>query len=296
MRTTNLTAGGVAERAAARPVVLALACFLLGLAVSAVLFSHLSRRQPSAGAPPSPLSDTTKAILQRLDSPLEIRFYSLLDTSSVPEATIAFAGRVEQLLAAYQQEAAGKLNLLHNQSRSNSVQNTALADGLKPFNLDKGDGCYLGLAVVLDGRKEVLPQLSPEWESAFQSDLSRAIARVLDAAPAAPNPVRNDPALVDEVKKTIPDVTAVTLEEGTKLLRQASLSEFHATGREAAAKVKEAQERFLQAQKDRSEAAQQAALQQLKAAQAEQEEKLSAIAQRSELQIEAFKELKAAAR
>ena len=63
-------------------------------------------------------------------------------------------------------------------SETNANPNAALADGIKGFNLEKGEGCYLGIALSSKGKKEVLPQLSPEWEPALESDVSRAILRL----------------------------------------------------------------------------------------------------------------------
>src|SRR5262247_1618718 len=56
----------------------------------------------AAGATPT-LTESTKAVLRRLDSPLEIRFYSILDPATIPNGVTAFSARVNQLLAAYQQ-------------------------------------------------------------------------------------------------------------------------------------------------------------------------------------------------
>ena len=83
------------------------------------------------------------------------------------------------------------------------------------FNLDKGEACYLGVALSLDGRKETLPHLSPEWEQALEPDLTRAIIRLLEArrpatiaAAAAVSQVNT--AAVQEVKALIPDLAAVS--------------------------------------------------------------------------------------
>ena len=133
------------------------------------------------------MSDATLTVLQKLDSVLEIRFYSVLDPASVPDSVMAFAGRVNQLLSAYQQAAGGKIKLTRFDSQSNLNHNAARADGVQAFNLDKGEPCYLGVALVFNGRKETLPHLSPEWEQALEPDLTRAIIRLMEP-PVPPLP------------------------------------------------------------------------------------------------------------
>ena len=48
----------------------------------------------------------------------------------------------------------------------------------RPFNIDKGEPCYLGVALAFKGHKESLSRLSPDWEQAVEPDITRAIARL----------------------------------------------------------------------------------------------------------------------
>jgi hypothetical protein len=241
------------------------------------------------------LSEGTLAVLRRLDSPVELKFYSLLDPSSTSGALRAFAGRVEQLLSLYQQEAHGQIKLTRYTSMADASQ-AAASDGLKPFNLDKGDACYLGVAVVRAAQKEVLAQLSPDWESALQSDLSRAIARLIDASttgkPAAIAP-RISAATVDEVKRALPDFDSISFEDGARKLRETAVNDMKAALADTDAKLKEADQRLTQAQNSGSDAQKQAAIKELQQIQAAQTEKIKQIAARSAAQIEALRQLKA---
>jgi hypothetical protein len=232
--------------------------------------------------------------LQHLDSPVEIRFYSMLDASSVPESVQAFAGRVDQLLAQYEQAAGGRVRVVRCNTFSNSSANAAEADGIKAFNIDKGNACFLGIAVVCGGHKESLPQLAPEWEQALEPDVTRAIARAIEARPGAQPPARADTAALDAVRKAIPNLDAVSLEEGTKILRAASLVQFQQAAKEMEARVKDAGQRLIEAQGSQSEAAQQAAAEELRKIQAEGTRKLQRIAQDSHVQIAALQQLKKA--
>jgi hypothetical protein len=243
------------------------------------------------------LSDGTLAVLKRIDSPVEIRFYSLLDPASTSESLRAFTGRVEQLLSLYQQAANGQLKVTRYTLLADSSQ-AAAADGLNPFNLDNGEACYLGVAVVQAGHKESLSRLSPDWEPALESDLSRALTRVIDAsAPARPaTGARVDAATLDEVKRTFPNLESVSVEEGTQKLRDAAVNDMKAALAELDAQVKDAEQRLTQAQTGTSDAEKQAAIKNLQQIQAAQTEKLKQIAARSAAQIEALKQLKSGGR
>jgi hypothetical protein len=263
-----------------------LVLFVAGAALGAVWFS----RHAALVAPPAELqlSDATKSVLRHLDSPVEIRFYSLLDASSVPDSVQAFAARADQLLAQYEQVAGDRVRVVRYNMLSQSNANSAAADGIKAFNIDKGDACFLGIAVVCDGQKESLSYLAPEWEQALEPDLTRAIVRADEARPAVQSVVRADIATLDALRRTIPNVDAVSLEEGTTALRNAGVIQFMQAAREIEAQVKEAREQFLQAQGDPSGAA----VEKLRKIQGEGVDKLKQIAISSHQQIAALQQLK----
>jgi hypothetical protein len=241
------------------------------------------------------LSESTRAVLKNLDSPVEIRFYSLLDQASVPAATFAFADRINRLLAEFQRVAGGKISVTRHDSLSDA--DAASADDIKPFNLDKGNACFLGLTVVCGGRKESLPQFQPEWEPALEFDLARAIFHVT-ATPAtsvvkASAPV--SPEVTNEIVRLIPDLKGTSLDDGTRILREAALQEFIAAGTEMENKLKVAQQRLSDAQNGQSEAEQQAAMKHLQDVQLEQGQKYKQIAARLQTQLAVFEQMKAAA-
>ena len=292
------------EQGGAQGIVLVLASLLVAAAVSAVLVYRATHHSPAAaaepaGTQPATLSDATLTVLQKLDSVLEIRFYSVLDPASVTDSVMAFASRVDQLLSAYQQAAGGKINLTRIDSRSKLKPNSARADGVQAFNLDKGEACYLGVALAFKGRKETLPYISPEWEQAVEPHLTRAIIRLIEAphpaATAALVPLEINTNAVKEVKALIPNLGTASLEEGTRILRDAALKEFSAAAREMETQVKEAEQRLTQAQNGGSDADQEAARKHLRQVQTEQTEKLQQIAARSQAQIDTLQQLKAAA-
>jgi hypothetical protein len=271
--------------------------FAAGIAAGAWWFSRADAPAPAApeSSGPPALSEASKAVLRRLGSPVEIRFYSLLDPAGVGDSGREFSGRVDRLLSQYEQEAGGKIRVLRVNSISSAAANAALADGIKPFNLDKGDACYLGIAVVRGGHTAALASLAPEWEPALESDLSRAIADIDASDPPAPLAARADAATLEAVRRAVPNVDSVSVAEGSRLLRVAALAQFQKSAQEMQARVKQAEDHLLLAQNSQSEAEQEAALKDLQQARKEQSQRLTDIALEKKAQVEALQQLKGAA-
>jgi hypothetical protein len=291
------------EEARALGITLVVVFLLLGITVSGLWLYRAAHSGPATvsgeptGSQPLAFSDSTKAVLARLDSPLEVRFYALLDPATVPDSVTAFAGRVGQLLTAYQQEAAGKIKITSFNSPTKGALNAATADGITVFNLDKGEACYLGVTLVLNGRKDTLSHLSPEWEQALEPDLTRAIIRLMDVPRSVTIPTtvsQINTAAIQEVRALIPNLAAVSVESGKQILRDAALKDFTAAAKEMQAQVKEAEQRLTQAQQGGTDVEQQAAMKHLQQVQAEQTDKLKAIAAKSKVQVDTFEQLKAA--
>jgi len=288
-------------QASARTSLLLLLVCLVVIGGGIYWFFSASSHSPAdvSGLSHSPLSAATLNALGRLESPLEIRFYSILDPATVPASVTEFAGRVGRLLSAYQQEAGGKIKLTGVTSAFDPKAKAAPADGIAMFNLDKGEPCFLGVALVLGGRKESLPRLSPEWEQALEPDLTRAIIRLEDTARPGPAPTavsQINTTAVQEVRALIPDIAGVSLQAGKQILQDAAYKEFAAAAKEMQAQAKDAEQRLADARKNGTDAARQSALRHLQELQAQQAEKLKEIAARSRAQIETFEQLKATAR
>jgi hypothetical protein len=276
-----------------RGLVPGLALFAAGIALGAWWFSRAASGVPAAPVNAG-LSGATKEVLQRLGSPVEIRFYSLLDPGTVDNSGREFSGRVDQLLSRYEQAAGGKIKVVRVNSFSTASANAAMADGIRSFNIDKGDACYLGIAVVRGGQKESLASLAPEWEPALEFDLSRVIAGIgvnpSDTQPAPPV----DGAALDAVRQAIPKLDSVSVEEGSRTLRGAALARLAQASQDIQARVKQAEDHYLQAQNSPSEADKDAALKELQQVQREQSLKLTEIALEARAQQGALQQLKAA--
>ena len=244
------------------------------------------------------MSDSSRAVLSRLQSPLEIRFYSLLSEADHLVALKAFSGRVDELLSAYEREAAGNIKVVRNVSRSDADLDAASADGIKVFNLNKGEPCYLGLSVVEGDHKESLARITPEWEQALEADLTRAIMRVSGAQSLAALVEAASQAQLsafENVKRAIPNLETIPVDEGRQLLRDASFKEMKAAAIEMQTRIQEAEQRLVEAQKSKSEAGLALAMKEVQQAHAAQAEKLKEIAARLEAQVTALERLKGVA-
>lgn len=128
------------------------------------------------------LSNGTKAILKKLDTPVKIRFYCTQAENPTPYSVYlkSYAKRVEDLLEEYQQAAHGKLVIQKYDPQPDSdAEDSARLDGIEAQNLPDGQRFYLGLAVSQLDAKEAIPFLSPDRERQLEYDISRAISRVI---------------------------------------------------------------------------------------------------------------------
>jgi hypothetical protein len=272
--------------------------FALGLAGGAYFFnrSASSHSQPTTErTADEKLSAGTLAVLKELNSPVTIRFYALLDPATISPVTKDFATRVSYLLSAYQREAGNMIKVTRFTSIKDVPSNKAVADGIRAFNLDKGEACFLGIALEHKDQKESFAQLSPDWETALEADLTRAIIRVTASKPPGRGVVveqKVNPALIEEIKRALPDVTTLSLAEGTRILREKTMIELEKTNLEMETQLKAAEDRFAQAQSSNSESAQQAAGKELQRIRTMHSEKIRKLAMHLQDQISTLEQMK----
>ena len=130
------------------------------------------------------LSSGTKKILDKLDTPVEIRFYYSRDNSSMPVPLRTYAQEIEDLLSEYQQASHGKIQVVKLDPKPDSdAEDSARLDGIQgqttATNLTS-DKIYLGLAVSCLDAKTQIPFLSPERETLLEYDISRAVSSVVN--------------------------------------------------------------------------------------------------------------------
>lgn len=273
------------------PLLLALIAFVLGIVLAGAWF-----HRHHAGSSTAELSDVTKDMLGRLEVPVTVRYYSLLPAGSADESLQAFAGRVTQLLDAMQKAGNGKVAVIHLENPAGTNSTAASTDGIQAFNLDKGEPCFLGLAITSGKSRETFARLQPDWEPALQYDLVRAISRVAAGNTTKPVPAaKPSPEIIDSVKKLIPDVNAVTAQQADQILHDEFMKQCSAIGAETATKIQAAQQRVVKAEAGGLQSDIEAARKNLLQVQLAQGDKLKALAAQLQSQLTVFQQMKAGA-
>jgi ABC-type uncharacterized transport system involved in gliding motility auxiliary subunit len=160
-------------------VVGVIAVFVILIAVYVV--SHVSATRIDVTAERlNTLSDGTRAILKKLDTPVTIRLYASQGKEVDPQLS-AFAQRVADLLNEYRKVGGKNLDIKKlNPEPDTDAEDAANLAGIEgqPI-LANGDKFYLGISVsMLDG-KVALPFLHPNRERLLEYDITRAIANVM---------------------------------------------------------------------------------------------------------------------
>jgi ABC-type uncharacterized transport system involved in gliding motility auxiliary subunit len=124
------------------------------------------------------LSEGTRAILTKLESPVKIRFY-YTQGEATPVALKTYAQRVEDLLNEFRSVSRDKVIVeKYNPQPDSDAEESATLDGIEGQMLNTGEKFYLGLAVSQLDDKVAIPVLTPERERLLEYDLTRAVARV----------------------------------------------------------------------------------------------------------------------
>ena len=128
------------------------------------------------------LSPGTKAILQKLDTPVEVRFYFSQSESRVPSDIRTYASQVEDLLEEFREVSNGKVQIRRIDPKPDTdAEESAQADGIEPQPTGplSPENYYFGLVVSLDPQKAALPFLQPSRERLLEYDLARALGSVV---------------------------------------------------------------------------------------------------------------------
>jgi ABC-type uncharacterized transport system involved in gliding motility auxiliary subunit len=125
------------------------------------------------------LSQGSQRIVQKLDTPVEVRFYYSKDNASTPVYLRTYAQEVEDLLSEFQQASRGKIKIVKLDPKPDSdAEDSARLDGVEGQTVNLADKVYLGLAVSCLDAKTAIPFLSPGRESLLEYDIARAISSV----------------------------------------------------------------------------------------------------------------------
>ncbi len=131
------------------------------------------------------LSPGTRAILAKLDTPVQVRFYCTRGENEMPVQLKTYAQRVEDLLGEFRQASKGQIEIQKLDPQPDSdAEDSAKLDGIEGQMLAPGTNIYLGLSVSMLDQKETISFLAPNRERLLEYDLARAISRV--TTPAKP--------------------------------------------------------------------------------------------------------------
>ena len=128
------------------------------------------------------LSQGTRNILAKLDTPVQVRFYCTQGENKMPVALKTYAQRVEDMLGEYRQASKGQIEIQKlDPTPDSDAEDSAKLDGVEgqPIADGEGDAIYLGVSVSMLDQKEAIAFLDPNRERLLEYDLSRAISRVM---------------------------------------------------------------------------------------------------------------------
>jgi ABC-type uncharacterized transport system involved in gliding motility auxiliary subunit len=171
---------------------LGVVAMFLALVAVAVIANYAKLRLDLTADRLYTLSDGTRKILGKIDTPVTIHFYRTRGSTEVPVMLKNYGDRVEDLLAEYQQASGGRIEVKKFDPQPDSdAEDSARLDGVEGQVLGAGgligmgDKVYLGLSVNCLDEKAALPFLDPQRERLLEYDLTRAIAGVVN--PQKPN-------------------------------------------------------------------------------------------------------------
>lgn len=127
------------------------------------------------------LSPGTRAILAKLDTPVQVRFYVTRGENKMPVVLKNYAQTVQDLLDEFRQASKGKIEIQKLDPEPDSdAEDSAKLDGVEGRMVDMGSpAIYLGFSVTMLDSKEVEPFLDPREERQLEYKIARAISRVM---------------------------------------------------------------------------------------------------------------------
>jgi len=143
-----------------------------------ILFSFVSLRWDTTEEGLFSLSEGTKRILEKIEDPVEIHFYSSSSRKVTPPELRLFARKVRQFLQEYENWSKGKVKVMVYDPRPDSDQEEwAQKYGLKPIRV-RGEAIYCGLAFTCLDQQDKISFLDPGREQLLEYDITRIIKRI----------------------------------------------------------------------------------------------------------------------
>jgi len=128
------------------------------------------------------LSDGTRAILGRLnpDKPVTIRYYVTTEDRVMPPILKTYARTIQDLLLEFQKASDGRIVIEKlNPNPNTEDEDKAREDDVQGMQVNsEGDNIYLGLVIQSAEKKEIIPFMNPNEETALEYNIARSIAKV----------------------------------------------------------------------------------------------------------------------
>ncbi len=126
------------------------------------------------------LSPGTKAILSKVDAPIQVRFYASQGSERMPAEIKSYVQTIDDILGEFKAQSGGKIEVRKLDPEPDSeAEELARVDGVEPQMLRNGEQLYLGLIVEYAPQKSTIPFLSPQREKLLEYDLARAVSEVV---------------------------------------------------------------------------------------------------------------------
>lgn len=122
------------------------------------------------------LSDSTKNMLEKLEEPVSIDFYSSKSIADLPAWFKNFSDRVEQMLEQYEKASGGLIKLKVIDPKPDSPEEErAIAAGLNGTEIPNGDRVFLGMVVAQGETETIQPFFNWNRETFLEYDISKTI-------------------------------------------------------------------------------------------------------------------------
>lgn len=126
------------------------------------------------------LSPGTLAVIDRLNEPVEWRFYHSRAEAAQYPAVRSYATRVRELLRAYEKQSGGRIRLIEiDPAPFSQAEDEALAAGLAPLPTDTGEQIFFGLVARNSVDDQAVIDLFDQADEArLEYDLTRLISDI----------------------------------------------------------------------------------------------------------------------
>ncbi len=157
----------------------AVVLLFVGLVLVNYLASSLPVRIDATADDIYTLSPGTKALLGKLEEPVELEFYFTKSLENLPIAYKNFATRVQEMLRQYVRASGGRVQLTVLDPKPDTPEEErATAAGLSPQMLPTGERVYFGVVATQADQQKTIAAFTPQREQFLEYDLSQLIHTV----------------------------------------------------------------------------------------------------------------------